>query len=418
MTEREREIVDWIRSTGHTVTQAARHFDTSRSMVYKAMSASESAGDYQPPPRDPDTWSEKGDIASLCFTTKERIRTIADALEYAEVDTAEWEVVEHSITSHETPMKIDDTPAVVRAWNVKAKFRRRAPRDPLRVKTEVMEFLKGFSPKPKAIRLHKVRNGMMLLLSIPDIHIGKLSDAWETGDDYNIEIARKLYLDAVRHMLERAQAFAPIARIVIVIGNDMMHFDGSRYSTTKGTPQVPSGIWQRVFRVTWETAVEAIEMCRQVAPTEVQCHPDNHAGDASFYIGDVLWAYYRNTDGVTVDNAPREYKMVRHGDVLIMLGHGDKAKYPNLVGEMARLWPRDFAECSFKEIHLGHLHSKQLEDDFHSVWCRRNPSLSGTDSWHAGMGYSGRKAAQCFVYDEVAVQTTLFYHPPKEAYVA
>lgn len=63
----------------------------------------------------------------------------------------------------------------------------------------------------------------MLELALFDLHIGKLSNAAETGDEYNIDIAVKRYKEAIRGILAHVDV-NNLDRILLPIGNDMVHY--------------------------------------------------------------------------------------------------------------------------------------------------------------------------------------------------
>jgi hypothetical protein len=160
-------------------------------------------------------------------------------------------------------------------------------------------------------------------------------------------------------------------------------------------------------------------MCREVAPVRVITHPDNHAHDEAFYLGDALWCYFHKDKHADVDCSPAPYKYHRHGDCLIGFGHGDKSSYERLQNEMIRANPMDYGACKIKEWHLGHLHKQMLrENQEGDVMYRRLPSLSGTDSWHASEGYRSMKRAMGFVWSHEALEAIIYYTPTAKEYAA
>jgi hypothetical protein len=364
-------------------------------------------------------WNEGSDSATLVITTKQRIRTLEEALEYAEADLDMWEASKFGVTSHEQGQKdADGNPTILRLWNVRATLRRREPNDPMRVKDEVKDWLSQSAPKiPSPPRRRKSkRPKIMLEVSCPDIHFGKLSDSQETGEDYNLEIARNLYLSAHQHIIDEASKRYAIDKIVNVPSNDILHFAGSSYATTSGTRQDYAATWQRVYKTARETAKDAILMLRDVAQVDVITHTDNHARDEAFYLADALACYFNKDKHVTVDDSPMPHKFVTHGGVLIGFGHGHNEKYADLQGIMAKKMPEAFARATWKEWHLGHLHKDMLIDGFHDLMFRRLSSLSGTDSWHAGKGYSSRKSATGMIWSEEGLESTIYFTPKAEDY--
>ena len=76
----------------------------------------------------------------------------------------------------------------------------------------------------------------LLVIDPADIHIGKLASSFETGEDYNNQIAVQRVRDGVSGILEKSSSFN-IDKIVFVAGNDILHIDTPKRTTTSGTPQ-------------------------------------------------------------------------------------------------------------------------------------------------------------------------------------
>lgn len=405
-------------------SEAARNLGISASTLYRRLQLAEEAGIT---PAEPHTDLEleqesinlSGDEQTIRVVTHKELRTEAEVLEHCQVDTSEWEVHRLKITNHKQGQTDADKNArIVSMVNITLELRRRRRDDPERAKAEVLELLKSHAPrvpKPKWSR-RKHRGDLMLEISVPDIHFGKLADGDETGESYNLNIARSLYLKAHEHILNQACERYDIGQIIQVPANDIMHFDGPSYTTTKGTRQDACATWQRVYTTARKAAVDAIMLCREAAPVRVVSHSDNHAQAASFYLGDALACYFHADKHTEVDSGPQPYKFHRHGNCLIGWGHGHQAKYPELQAIMARYCPNDYAECPVKEWHLGHLHKEMLIDGWGGMVFRRISSLSGSDSWHAGMGYGSQKSAMGFVWSQDALEAIVYFTPKAEDY--
>lgn len=409
----KQQVKSMIQECGGNKTEAAKRLGIPRSTLWDMVRGEPDTGTTT----DMCDWTESSDDATLSITTRKRIRTLDEALAYAEVDQDIWEAAKFSVVSHEQAQKDSDgTSVVVRLWNIRATLRRRAVDHPVRCKDEIMALLKKHSPRLSAPRRKKVKQEYMLEVSCPDIHMGKLCDHDETGNDYNMEIARKLYLKAHRHIIEQATKQFDIGHILNIPSNDIMHFAGSSYATTAGTRQDSDGTWQKAYKAAREVAVDGVMLCREVAPTTVITHTDNHANCEAFYIGDALECYFHKDKHVIMDNGPEPHKFYRHGDVLLGFGHGHSLRYPALQSIMAMEQPKAFSECKVKEWHMGHLHKEHLIDGYGDLVFRRLPSLSGTDSWHKGKGFESRKCAQGFVWSKMGLEAVIYFNPSPEDY--
>lgn len=251
----------------------------------------------------------------------------------------------------------------------------------------------------------KQKKPCMYEIAIADHHFAKLAWDMETGESYDIKIAKKYYIDAVKDLLERA-SHLNIDKILMPIGNDLFNFDGIRNETTGGTPQDSDSRWTKVFRVVSETLIEVIDICREVADVDVIIVPGNHDRASCFYLGEFLSAWYRLDKNVNVNNDPTLRKYYAYGKTLIGLSHGNEEKHANLPLLMAREAKEFWALCDFYEYQIGHWHRKKSTeyvsgDTYNGVQVRVLPSLTGTDAWHYSKGYvKGIKSAIGIVYDK------------------
>lgn len=245
----------------------------------------------------------------------------------------------------------------------------------------------------------------MYEIAITDHHFAKLAWDMETGDSYDIKIAKKYYIDAIKDLLSKASHLS-IDKILMPIGNDLFNFDGIRNETSAGTPQDSDSRWTKVFRVVSETLIEVIDICRQVADVDVVIVPGNHDRATCFYLGEFLYAWYRLDKHVKIDNSPTLRKYYQYGKTLIGLTHGSEEKHANLPLLMSREAKHEWAISDFYEYQIGHWHRKKMTeyvsgDTYNGVQVRVLPSLTGTDAWHYSKGFvKGVKSALGIVYDK------------------
>ena len=122
---------------------------------------------------------------------------------------------------------------------------------------KLVEDLKEFAPKfPKLVCQEKNKE-YLLVIDPADIHIGKLADSFETGEDYNNQIAVKRVKDGVQGILNKAKGF-PIEKILFIGGNDILHIDTPTRSTTGGTPQDTNGMWYSNFLIAKQLYVDIL----------------------------------------------------------------------------------------------------------------------------------------------------------------
>lgn len=264
--------------------------------------------------------------------------------------------------------------------------------------------LKLAAPKRKA---RKSNDRILFEVSILDHHFGKFGWHREVGEDYDLDIARKLYDDTVDELALIAES-RKVDRILYVLGHDLLHSEGASGETAHGTPQDCDGRWPKVHEVAFASVARGIERMHQIAPVDVVVLPGNHDKTTTFYLGFAIQQRYRSVKTITVDNEPTSRKKYRWGKNLIGLCHGgwkDDPKDRDLPMEMAQMWRDDWAQTQWQEWHLGDHHVSQKgytqsDDTYNGVVVRRLPSLCGTDAWHFGKGYRGPKSSEAYLWSD------------------
>ena len=280
----------------------------------------------------------------------------------------------------------------------------------------IEDLISNYSPSYPQIDYPKREDGHLLIINPADVHIGKFADSLETGEDYNIEIAKERVREGVKGILRNAEGY-PIEKILFCIGNDILHTDNTMGSTTRLTPQDTDGKWFRHFTEALELYVEIVEMLIQIAPVDCVHSMSNHDYMSGFHLAHALKSWYRNTDAVSVDADPKHRKYYSWKNSLIGLTHGDGAKLNNLPLHMAQEEPKKWFETKYRYWYLHHLHHKQrykFMSSFDNIGVTveflRSPS--GTDSWHYQKGYTGSiKAVEGFIhnkYGQIAHLTHIF----------
>ena len=258
-----------------------------------------------------------------------------------------------------------------------------------RIKEQPHKF-KPFVPK-------KTIENNLLVIDIADAHIGKLSTSYETGDQYGIEIAKQRCYDGVNGIISRASQF-DISKIMFVIGNDVLHYDNPRRTTTSGTPQDTDGMFYDMFNSALDMYINIINELRLTYEVDVIFNASNHDYMSGWMLARALSMYFHNADNVSVDDGISHRKYYKFGNNLIGTNHGDGAKMQDLPLLMANEVPDLWASTKYRYVYLHHLHHKQTHKfmsgkDFIGVTVEYLRSPSSSDSWHHRNGYVGAKKA-------------------------
>ena len=231
-------------------------------------------------------------------TAVRNVRTIEDLIAFHDIDMNVWKIEKQ----------------VVNFWGkegnrqVKGWFKKRDKSDIDFDKAleDFKEKASKYSPKVKKIKYKKEKNAKMLELGPVDHHLAQLSWDKETGfGDYDINIAKKLYLDAVEYLLQQSSFMYNIDEIMFTIGSDFYNSDTIDNTTTKGTIQSEDSRYQKSFDVGCDTIIEALNMCKQVAPVKGFVIQGNHDRQKTYYMGKVIEAWFRNDENIEIDTRPR-----------------------------------------------------------------------------------------------------------------
>lgn len=335
------------------------------------------------------------------------IRTLDELLAYAKVDLEQWDVERFVVNQWEMGSRFPDgTTATTPLFQVKAWLKRKGGWTPTEFRRRVVDEVKAASAFIGRKSRHQKRSCdkdcYLYEISIFDHHVGKLCWAKETGHNYDLKIAESAYMAAVEDLVGRVSG-QPIERILFPIGNDFLHADNARGTTTRGTPQDVDGRWQYAFIHAERMVLTAIERMREIVPVDVIVVPGNHDHERMFYLGEVVAASFHKAKDVHVNNSPDPRKYYKYGITLLGFTHGSEEKHNDLPRLMADEVPKLWGESHHREFHLGHLHKKKetrfVTTDTHGeTIVRILPSLTGTDAWHHSQGYGAPRGSEAYLW--------------------
>jgi hypothetical protein len=225
----------------------------------------------------------------------------------------------------------------------------------------------------------KIDDEHLLMIDPADIHIGKLAESFETGEDYNNQIAVQRVREGVEGILNKARGFR-VDKILFVGGNDILHIDTPKRTTTNGTPQDTDGMWYSNFLIAKQLYIEILNRLLKVADVHFVYNPSNHDYTHGFFLADVIQTYFKDCKNITFDCSIAHRKYFVYDENLIGTSHGDGGKIQDLPLTMAHESP-DWSRCKHRYFYIHHFHHK-MSKDYMGVCVEALRSPSGTDSWH------------------------------------
>ena len=276
------------------------------------------------------------------------------------------------------------------------------------LKNELLEEVKSYAPKYKTFDRTECNEAHLLVIDPADVHIGKLCSAFEVGTEYNSQIAVKRVLEGVQGVIQKSRGYN-VDQINLIIGNDILHIDTPKRTTTSGTPQDTDGMWHTNFLIAKKLYVDVIERLLQHANVHVTYNPSNHDYTNGFFLAQVIEAHFRNCDQVTFDTSISHRKYYVYHNNLIGTTHGDGAKandLPLLMAHESKQW----SECPKRYWYTHHLHHKWAKD-YMGVNVEGLRSPSEADSWHHRNGYEhSPKAIEGFIHHKEHGKIAQFSH--------
>jgi len=236
--------------------------------------------------------------------------------------------------------------------------------------------------KPKPIPdISAKAKDMAVVVPMGDPHVGMYSWAKEAEADFDCEIAERLMIGAIEHLVD----VSPEAEEFVLINlGDFFHADNSAGTTTSGTPVDVDGRWARVQEIGFWIMVKCIDRALTKYP-HVTVHNaiGNHDEHTSQALGATLRAWYRDEPRVTVIKSPSRFWYYQWGKVMIGVHHGHSTSPQSMPLAMAAHKPKMWGETLFRYCYLGHKHHRFLKE-YPGASIEQFRTLAPKDAWHFG----------------------------------
>lgn len=279
----------------------------------------------------------------------------------------------------------------------------------------------------------------LLVVDLADVHFLKLAVRTETGYEYNRDVARHRVVEGTRSLLRMARPMG-IGQVLFVLGNDILHVDGPRSSTTSGTYQDTDGTVFQGFTDAALALKEAIDVVAEAANVDLLHCMSNHDWLLGWSLSQTVAAPYRAPHFANPRIRATDYnlseihrKYYRFGTNLMGFTHGDGAKEEKLYGVMVDEARQHISECDNLYWYLHHVHHKirktrgeleYLQEKDHTgmtAIMAGNTRIQGThlnieyvrspsapDGWHHRNAYVNLQAVECFVHHPTMGQRARF----------
>jgi len=347
-------------------------------------------------------------IADLCNTTMKTVRTKRSLLKKQKDHPAA------AVEAEKIGFPIDKLGGYwVKTDGFSFSVRGDAPNSEESTLDEVIEAacaqMDAHSPNYKPFHYHKKKDPHLFVYDPADIHVNKLAIAYETGEDYNSQIAVQRCREGLNGLLNKLFGYE-FDEILFILGNDALNADGPTNQTTKGTPQAVHLIWTEAWLMAAGIYIEQIEICATIAPVVIKFCPSNHDVMSGWFLVQYLMAHFRLDNRISFDGSTAHRKYHRYGANLIGATHGDAAKPDKLPLLMAYEAKEDWGQCKHYYVYTHHIHHKDVKD-YGPVCVEAMRSPTSADGWHHRNGFIGApKAIEGFVHHPVHGQIMRVTH--------
>jgi hypothetical protein len=344
--------------------------------------------------------------------TLDQIQTLDELLKQANVDQSKWMVDRWKANCWNS---YSNANGIVPLWQVNATLKRKELScDDIHniICESVKAFKLGWKPR-KPLKQKSTDN--LLILGLPDIHLGKLAWSEETGHgNWNTTIAKQVWEEAIDDLLDRS---AKADELWLPLGNDFFNVDDNKQQTTAGTHQDEDGRWQKTFRLGVELAKWTIARClRKYPKVHVIMVYGNHDRGRSWVLGELLTQVAPLLGNVTVDNQPLDRKYYQWHNTGIGFAHGDRLKEKDLAHLCSNEGRDIWGKTKRFELFLGHLHHTWFRH-LGGVLVRTLDALCPPDDWHAKGGYvTSEKTASSFLYNATGMIDQKVHYPNPKNY--
>lgn len=270
---------------------------------------------------------------------------------------------------------------------------------PIKENTEALfEYLKTRVPvSPIQIPMPiGVDPDIQLEWTLADVHYGMLAWREETGEDYDIKIARSLILDSASDIFARA---GRVKETVLVFMGDNWHTDFySGQTEDNKNPLDVDSRFPKMIKTGIETFINAAEICLQFSETvKIIVLYGNHDKQTSTILPLILDIYFKNEPRVFVDLNPAKAHYNYWGNSATMYHHGDKTTKQRLCSDFALHCAKNGIKAEYFYVKQGHLH-KELVEDVNGVIYEIVPSPLAKEYYSASSAYASKRATVATMY--------------------
>jgi hypothetical protein len=282
-------------------------------------------------------------------------------------------------------------------------------RKPIITMQEAQERIQ-LSPETHSIVLHEQQSfGRKVgMLSMRDAHFGLMTEHPQPYDKYDLSEASNVMQEAGSYLLSVAHK-NEVSDLIIPVGSDLLHVDGSSLTTTKGTRQDTNAFWWEAFNAAINSINAIVRTAtKHFSTITIIIEPGNHDSSLTRALGVTMRAAWPDEGIVRILDHPETLKRVSFGNTHLFTHHGNSIKPNQLQALIHARHPDVISRDSYVEVLCGHYHhrsSKVLNQtneylEFNGITLRITPALCPASNWSESQGYISSPGAQLTIYND------------------
>lgn len=232
--------------------------------------------------------------------------------------------------------------------------------------------------------------------TLTDFHLGMMSWAEETGDDWDLKIAEntlvKFFEVAIKQSPNAEQCiFAQIG--------DFLHFDGLLPVTPTSKHVLDSDTrFTKLVRVAIRVLRRVIQalLIKYKKVTLIMAE-GNHDTASSVWLREVMYSFYKDEPRLFIDTNPDPYYCITFGKNCLFYHHGHIRRIKNIDSTFVGKFKKEFGSSEFVYAHTGHLHHEvKIESNLMIV--EQHRTLASKDAHASRGGYLSGRDSKVITY--------------------
>lgn len=272
---------------------------------------------------------------------------------------------------------------------------------------------KGVKPFKPTASPKVVDDDFLTLLTVTDFHFGMKAWEAETGESWDLEIARQTFMDSINAMIDAS----PKSGIAVLNQmGDFLHWDGlDAVTPSSGHILDADTRYGKVVELAMLVMCDAIKlMLKKFGKVIVVNAEGNHDLSGSVWLRKHIKHMFSGDKRVIVEDNEFPYYAYLHGQTMLGFHHGHLSK-------MVKLPALFSAEPRFRAmwgaatrcyIHTGHYHHERKVEDAGAI-VEQHPTLAARDSYSTRGGYVSSRGAKVHVYHKTDGETACLTIRPR-----